>query len=114
AADATPAAPGPGGGAIADRVDLGIYVDAAEEYARGWYLERFRAWRAAAADDPGALLHATAEMPDPEADALALRVWAETNAPNVRDHVRPTRGHADVVLEKGPDHRVERVLVRPV
>ena len=99
---------------VADLVDLGIYVDAAEDDARAWYLERFRAWRVAAADDPGALLHRIADMPDADADALALRVWDETNAPNVRDHVLPTRDRADVVLQKGPDHRIEQVLVRPV
>ncbi|WP_051472181.1 type I pantothenate kinase [Patulibacter minatonensis] len=97
---------------VRDLVDLGVYVDAAEDDARAWYLERFRAWRGAAADDPGALLHRIAEMPDEDADALALRVWETTNAPNVREHVLPTLEHADVVLEKGADHRVERVLVR--
>jgi type I pantothenate kinase len=105
----TPAVP-----AVRDRVDLGIYVDAPDELLQRWYLDRFHAWRAAAAVDPGARLHAIAEMPDAEADALAMRVWHETNAPNIRDHVAPTRAHADVVLEKGPDHRVHRVLVRPV
>lgn len=99
---------------VADLVDLGVYVDAAEEDARAWYLERFRAWRVAAADDPGAYLHRIVDVPDEQADALALRVWHETNAPNVREHVLPTRARADVILEKGPDHRVGRVLVRPV
>ncbi|CAB4924065.1 unannotated protein [freshwater metagenome] len=105
---------GPDTGGVADLVDLGVYVDAAEDDARAWYLDRFRAWRVAAAEDEGAYLHRIADMPDADADALALHVWDETNAPNVREHVLPTRAHADVVLEKGPDHRVERVLVRPV
>jgi type I pantothenate kinase len=100
--------------AVRDRVDLGIYVDAPDELLQRWYLDRFHAWRVAAAVDPGARLHAIAEMPDDEVDALAMRVWHETNAPNIRDHVLPTRAHADVVLEKDADHRVRRVLVRPV
>jgi type I pantothenate kinase len=104
----------PEAGGVADLVDLGIYVDAAEEDARAWYLDRFRAWRVAAATDEGALLHRIADMADDEADALALRVWDGTNAPNVREHVLPTRERADVVVEKGPDHRVHRVLVRPL
>ncbi|MEV4418887.1 type I pantothenate kinase [Patulibacter sp. NPDC049589] len=109
------AGPGPDGDpGVRDLVDLGVYVDATEDAARAWYLDRFHAWRVAAADDPGALLHQIADMPDADADALALRVWAETNAPNVRDHVLPTRAHADVILEKDADHRVARVLVRPV
>ncbi|MDO9408748.1 hypothetical protein, partial [Patulibacter sp.] len=104
----------PDAGGVGDLVDLGVYVDAAEADVRDWYLDRFRAWRAAAADDDGSFLHRIADLPDADADALALRVWEETNAPNVRQNVLPTREHADVVLEKGPDHRVGRVLVRPV
>jgi type I pantothenate kinase len=99
---------------VRDRVDLGIYVEAADEHARAWYLERFRSWRVDAADDPGAFLHGLREMPDDEADALALRVWDAVNAPNVRDHVLPTRAHADVVLRKGAGHVVTEVLVRRV
>jgi type I pantothenate kinase len=99
---------------VRDRVDLGIYVDAADEHARGWYLERFRSWRVDAAEDPGAFLHPLRAMPDDEADALALRVWDAVNAPNVRDHVLPTREHADVVLCKGAGHAVTEVLVRRV
>lgn len=105
---------GEDGVGVADLVDLGVYVDASEEHARAWYLDRFHAWRIAAADDPGALLHAIADQSDEDADAMALRVWAETNAPNVREHVLPTRSRADVILLKGADHRVRRVLVRPV
>jgi type I pantothenate kinase len=99
---------------VRDRVDLGVYVDAADEHARGWYLERFRSWRVDAADDPGSFLHPLRAMPDDEADALALRVWDAVNAPNVRDHVLPTREHADVVLRKGAGHAVTAVLVRRV
>jgi type I pantothenate kinase len=109
------AGPGPGDAVgVRDRVDLGIYVDAADEHARAWYLERFRTWRVDAADDPGAFLHPLREMPDADADALALRVWDAVNAPNVRDHVLPTREHADVVLRKGAGHEVSEVLVRRV
>jgi type I pantothenate kinase len=99
---------------VRDRVDLGIYVNAAEGHARAWYLERFRSWRVDAAGDPGSFLHPLREMPDDEADALALRVWEAVNAPNVRDHVLPTREHADVVLCKGAGHEVTAVLVRRV
>jgi type I pantothenate kinase len=108
------AGPDAGGPGVRDRIDLGIYVDAPDELLQRWYLDRFHAWRAAAAVDAGARLHAIAGMPDDEADALAMRVWHEVNAPNIRDHVVPTRAHADVVLEKAEDHRVRRVLVRPV
>lgn len=109
------AGPGPGEAVgVRDRVDLGIYVDADGEHARAWYLKRFRSWRVDAADDPGSFLHPLREMPDAEADALALHVWETVNAPNLRDHVLPTRAHAEVLLRKAADHRLNEVLVRRV
>lgn len=109
------AGPEPGAAVgVRDRVDFGIYVDAAEEHVRTWYLERFRGWRVDAADDPGSFLHPLRELPDDDAEALALRVWDAVNAPNVRDHVLPTRDHADVVLHKGAGHEITEALVRRV
>ena len=43
---------------------------------------------------------------------MAASSWAEINLVNLRDHVAPTRRRADIILEKGADHRVRRVLVR--
>ncbi len=91
---------------IADLVDASVYVDAPEELAAAWYLDRFRGWRRAAADDPGSFLHPLRELPDAEADALAIQVWETVNLPNVRQHVAPARDRADVVVTKGPGHRV--------
>lgn len=89
---------------IADLVDVAVYVDAAEELAASWYLDRFRAWRIAAANDPGAFLHPLRDMPDADAEALAMRVWETVNLPNVRANVLPGRARADVVLVKDAGH----------
>lgn len=39
-------------------------------------------------------------------EALARDIWDRINAPVLRDHVRPTRARADIVLEKARDHSV--------
>jgi type I pantothenate kinase len=39
-------------------------------------------------------------------------IWREVNAVNLRENIEPTKGRAHLVLEKGADHRVQRVRLR--
>lgn len=99
---------------VSDFFDFSIYVDAAEEHLRRWYLERFLSLRATAFRDPDAYFHRYAAMPEDEARAFAERVWESINLVNLRENVLPTRARADVVLRKGPEHRVDEVWLRRV
>ena len=36
----------------------------------------------------------------------------DDNGRNLRRNIRPTRGRADLILHKGPDHRVDWVQLR--
>ena len=47
-----------------------------------------------------------------EAVRTAQGIWTTINAVNLHENVLPTRGRAHLVLEKGPTHAVERVLLR--
>ena len=39
-------------------------------------------------------------------------IWTYINEVNLLENVLPTRSRADLVLRKGPDHRVEEVRLR--
>ena len=43
---------------------------------------------------------------------MASGIWERTNRPNLLNNIQPTRPRADVILEKGADHFVSRVLLR--
>jgi len=43
---------------------------------------------------------------------VAGEVWLEINGRNLRENILPTRTRANLILEKGPDHKVQRVLMR--
>ena len=43
---------------------------------------------------------------------MAVGVWEAINLPNLREHIEPTRDHADVVVVKGPDHGVAELRLR--
>lgn len=99
---------------VSDFFDFSIYVDAAEEDLRTWYLERFLALRATAFQDPQAYFHRYAAMPENEVQATAGRIWETINLVNLRENVLPTRARADVVLRKGRNHAVYEVWLRRV
>ena len=62
--------------------------------------------------DPSSYFRRYADLDDDEAVATARRIWNEINGVNLRDNIAPTRGRARLILEKGPDHAVRRVLLR--
>lgn len=98
---------------VSDYFDFSIYVDAPEPLVRTWFLERFHRLRTTAFRDPASYFHRYAAMTDAEAHAFAEHVWETINAVNLRDNIAPTRDRAKLVLEKGPDHRIKSVALRP-
>jgi type I pantothenate kinase len=109
---------GDGGGArgarlfVSDFFDFSIYVDAPETEIEQWFLDRFLKLRESVFQDEGSYFHRYAEMSVEEAVFYARRVWAEINGPNLRENIVPTRERAQLILEKGTDHRVQGVKLR--
>jgi type I pantothenate kinase len=108
--------PAPAGAALAvsDFIDFSVYVDAAVEDIRRWYVERFLRLRETAFRDPTSYFRRYAEMDEEEAVARAEQIWAEINGPNLENNIFPTRGRATLVLRKGPEHQVTQVRLRKV
>lgn len=100
--------------AVSDFFDVSIYVDAALADVRRWYVERFLSLRQTAFADPTSYFHRFAGLSDSEARATATAIWTEVNEPNLVQSIRPTRGRATLVLQKGPDHSVRRVRLRKI
>ncbi len=100
---------------VSDFFDFSIYVDAPEADLETWYLQRFRRLRETAFTDPTSFFHRFATgMSDEQAEAFARNVWETINAVNLRENILPTRDRARLVLEKGLEHRVERVRLRKI
>ncbi len=97
-----------------DLIDFSIYVDADESNVRRWYIERFMLLKNTAFRNPRSFFHRFAEMDDEEAKALAVDIWERINLVNLISNVAPTRERAQVVMQKGRDHRVREVWLRKV
>ncbi|MGZ4469993.1 MAG: type I pantothenate kinase [Nocardioidaceae bacterium] len=98
--------------AVSDFFDFSVYVDAAVRDVARWYVERFLALRQTAFADPASYFHRYATLTDDEARATAESIWLAVNEPNLVQNIRPTRGRATLMLQKGADHAVRRVRLR--
>lgn len=97
---------------VSDFFDFSVYVDADEAHVERWYVERFLTLRRTAFTDPRSYFRHYAALDDAEAVAVARRIWRDVNGRNLAENVLPTRGRADLVMVKGADHAVQRVLLR--
>jgi type I pantothenate kinase len=97
---------------VSDYFDFSIYVDADEALLQEWYVERFLRLRETAFRDPNSYFRRYAELSVDEAVATAKRIWREINYLNLKQNIEPTRERADLILEKGPRHTLERIALR--
>ena len=100
--------------AVSDFFDFSIYIDAATEHIRQWYIDRFLDLRQTAFADERSYFHRYASLDDDQARERAGQIWATINEPNLVENVLPTRGRATLVLRKEADHRLSRFLLRKI
>ena len=98
--------------ALSDFFDFKIYVDADTTNIAQWFIDRFEKLRETAFTNPASYFHRYAEMPYEKALDRANEIWATINLPNLIENILPTRSRATLVLHKGSEHAVERVLMR--
>ena len=97
-----------------DMIDFSIYIDAAELHVRQWYLERFLLLKKTAFRNPRSFFHHLADVSEAEARAFANGIWERVNLENLETNLAPTRERAQVIMQKGADHRVQEVWLRRV
>ena len=97
---------------VSDFFDFSVYVDADTEHIEQWYVDRFLALKRGAFANPSSYFNVFAHLSDEEAARTALTYWNDINLPNLRENVLPTRHRATLVLQKGADHKVDRVQLR--
>jgi type I pantothenate kinase len=86
--------------------DLAVFIDADPDDIERWYVARFQDLVAAAADDPTSFYRGWIDLEPDEVADLARAVWGAVNGPNLIENIDPTRARADVIVHKGPDHRI--------
>lgn len=98
--------------AVSDLFDFTVYVDARTADVATWYEERFLKLQRGAFANPQSYFHRYSSLTEDEARAKARDIWKRINEPNLLQNIVPTKSRADLVLRKGPDHKVHSVLLR--
>ena len=97
---------------VSDFIDFSIYVEAEEHDLEQWYVDRFLRLRDTAFRNPESYFHHYAGLSTEEAVETARGIWRDINLVNLRENIIPTRERADLILEKGTNHRVTGVYQR--
>jgi type I pantothenate kinase len=97
---------------VSDFFDFSIYLDAAEDVLREWYVDRFLTLRGTAFRDPKSFFHRYATLTDDEAVQTATSIWRRINLVNLHENILPTRRRADLILCKTASHQVQEVSLR--
>lgn len=100
--------------ALSDYFDFKIYVDADSENITDWFISRFKKLRESAFTNPESYFHRYAQMDFDKALERANEIWRTINLPNLIENILPTKTRATLVLHKGKQHKVERVLLRKI
>jgi len=99
---------------VSDFFDFSIYMDADDQTIEIWYIERFLRLRETVFRNRDSYFHRYSQLSESEAIQTARRIWEEINLPNLRDNIGPTKERAQLILEKGENHRVESILLRRI
>ena len=92
--------------------DLAVYVDADEAHVRQWFVGRFLELCDAADDGAEGFYRMFCAIEPDARRAVAEGAWDGINGPNLRDHIAPSRAHADLVLRKAADHSIVELAPR--
>jgi type I pantothenate kinase len=92
-----------------DRLDVPVYLHASETAMEEWYLRRFL--ELCESPPPGSFYEAFGGFDEPTRRTFGRDVWTGVNLVNLRECIRPTMARAHVVVEKRPDHTVNRIDV---
>lgn len=97
---------------LSDFFDFSIYVDGDEKHIIQWYIDRFLTLRRTIFRDNASYFHRFSKLSVKGSIQLARKIWTEINGLNLKENILPTRNRAQLILKKGPNHKVEYVKLR--
>lgn len=94
---------------FAERLDVAVFLHAAEVAMEGWYVARFL--ELCETPPPGSFYEQFEPYEGDARRALARDIWRGVNRVNLRECILPTLARADIVVQKRADHTVARTDV---
>lgn len=97
---------------VSNFIDFSIYLDAREEYIKQWFIERFLMLMDTAFKDKDSYFKKFAGLNKMDAIKTASEIWDSVNGINYRKNIIKTKYRADLIIEKGMKHDIEKIMMR--
>jgi len=97
---------------VSDFLDFSIFIDADTAAIKQWFIERVLRFKNTSFKDPSAYFHFISKLSDQEVVQFCNDVWQETNERNLLENILPFKNRARLILQKGPNHEVQKVFLR--
>jgi len=99
---------------VTDFIDFSIYIDAAAEVIKNWYLDRFVCLKNTAFQSKNSYFNKFKNLSDEAALSMASDTWDEINLSNLIEHILPARDSASLIVHKLSDHSIDKLMLRSI
>ena len=99
---------------VSDFFDFSLFVDAEMKIIKKWYIDRVLNFWKSVFLDPDSYFHYLTLLSESEVVKFAVHIWREINEVNLKENILPYKNRAQLILEKGIDHSVQRVYLRKI
>lgn len=97
---------------ISDFIDFSIYIDAPEFLLREWYIRRFLKFCYTTFSYPESYFYRYSRLSHKKLIAIAAATWDNINKLNLNNYILPSKNHADLILNKGFNHKIDSILLK--
>lgn len=96
---------------ISDFIDFSIYIDVPEYLLREWYIRRFLKFCRTTLSYPESYFYRYSQYSKSKLISIANSTWTHVNKLNLKNHILPTKKHANLILHKGIHHTINSFLL---
>nr|WP_211924133.1 type I pantothenate kinase [Coxiella endosymbiont of Amblyomma nuttalli] len=99
---------------VSDFFDFSLFVNAKTDTIKKWYIDRVLNFWQSVFLHPDSYFHYLTLLGKAEVMEFAVHVWREINEVNLKENILPYKNRAQLILEKGFDHSVQRIYLRKI
>ncbi len=97
---------------VSDFLDFSIFIDSKVEYIKEWFIERFFMLMDTAFKDKDSYFRKYSDLTGKEARELSSQIWDNINGKNYSENIVKTRYRAELIIEKGKNHNIEKIMMK--
>ena len=97
---------------VSDFLDFSIFIDADVQYIKQWFIERFFMLMDTAFREKDSYFRKYSELTRKEAIELSSSIWDNINGKNYSENIIKTRYRSELIIEKGKNHNIERIMMK--